>query len=57
MQAELPEEAIEQALAFYKVLGVAAQSGFKTALANCRCHVCLEILRRIECEQRQFVAP
>jgi hypothetical protein len=50
MEAELPEERIEQALAFYKVLGVTAQAGFKTALANCRCHVCIEILQRIECD-------
>ncbi len=48
MEAELPEERIEQALAFYKVLGVSAQAGFKTALANCRCHICMEILQRIE---------
>jgi hypothetical protein len=48
MEAELPEERIEQALSFYNLLGIVAKAGFRSALANCRCHVCMEILGRIE---------
>ncbi len=48
MEAELPEEKIQQALAFHKILGATAQAGFKAALTNCGCHICTEILQRIE---------
>jgi hypothetical protein len=50
MEAELPEEKIAQAVAFYKLLGVTAKAGFKSALANCRCHICDEILSRVNHE-------
>jgi hypothetical protein len=49
MEAELPEEKIQLALAFYNLLGSVAQAGFKSALTNCKCHVCTEIIQRIEC--------
>jgi hypothetical protein len=51
MEAELPEERIDQAVVFFNTLGVAAKAGFKTALASCGCHVCREILGRIENEK------
>ncbi len=47
MQAELPEERIEEALIFYNALGKVAKVGFEMALATCGCHVCKEILGRI----------
>jgi hypothetical protein len=51
MEAELPEERIDQAVIFFNTLGVAAQVGFERALASCGCHVCREILGRIENEK------
>ena len=44
----MPEERIEQALVFFNSLGSVAKVGFKSALANCGCHVCREILGRIK---------
>ncbi len=51
MEAELPEERINQALTFFNVLGNVAKIGFKAALSSCGCHVCREILGRIELDE------
>jgi|GEM_PF-2334184 hypothetical protein len=48
MEAELPEDRIEQAVRFYNVLSNTAKAGFKAALSRCGCHICMEILSRIE---------
>ena len=49
MEAELPEEKIEEALNLYAMLGSTAKIGFEAALARCHCHMCIEILQRINC--------
>jgi len=47
MEAELPEEKIEQSLVFFNTLGDVAKAGFRCALASCGCHICQEVLWRI----------
>jgi len=47
MDFELPEEQVNQALIIFDSLGNVAKIGFKSALANCGCHVCREILERL----------
>jgi hypothetical protein len=48
MEAELPGEKVEAAIQFYKMLGDTAKVGFRIALTRCDCHICNEILRRIQ---------
>ncbi len=47
-EGELSQGKILQALAFYTILGHNARAGFKAALSNCGCPLCLEIIRRIQ---------
>jgi len=48
MEIEFPDERIDQAMIIFDSLGNVAKIGFKSALANCGCYICREILGRIK---------
>ena len=48
MEAEFPEEKIDRSLAFYEMLGDVAKVGYKLALWGCGCHICRDLIERIE---------
>jgi hypothetical protein len=48
MEIEFPDERVDQALIIYDSLGNVAKIGFKSAMTNCGCHICQEILGRIK---------
>lgn len=53
---EFPEDVVETGLKTYEMLSDVAKIGFKSALGNCRCHVCMDTLARVRNAEQGWIS-